>query len=199
MAQMLIHDPTPLAWIIVAAYFVGAIVCFLAGRLAVQKRDRMFWLGTGLFLVLLGLNKQLDLQSLLTEAGRSIAQREGVYDARRLIQAVFILALATGSILGVATLSGWLRRSAASVKAATVGIVLLISFILIRAASFHHMDGWVTQRVAGIRSGWWLELAGIAVIGLSAMRYRGQHASNMAGTLERTADYSAGTNDGAQG
>jgi len=196
---MLIHDPTPLAWIIVAAYFVGAIVCFLAGRLAVQKRDRMFWLGTGLFLVLLGLNKQLDLQSLLTEAGRSIAQREGVYDARRLIQAVFILALAAGTVIGIVMLSGWLRRSAASVKVAAFGLALLLAFILMRAASFHHMDGWVTQRVAGIRSGWWLELAGIAVIGLSAMRYRGQHASNMAGTLERTADYSAGTNDGAQG
>jgi TRAP-type uncharacterized transport system fused permease subunit len=171
---MLIHDPTPVAWIIVAAYFVGAIVCFLAGRFSVQRRDRMFWLGTGLFLVLLGLNKQLDLQSLLTEAGRSLAQREGVYDARRLIQGIFILALAAGAILGVATLSGWLRRSAASVKVAAFGIVLLVAFILMRAASFHHMDGWVTHRVAGMRSGWWLELAGIAVIGLSAMRYRHQ-------------------------
>jgi hypothetical protein len=172
LAQMLLHDPTPVAWIIVGAYLVGAIVCFLAGRLSDQKRDRIFWLGTGMFLALLGLNKQLDLQSLLTEAGRSIAQREGVYDARRLIQAVFILALAAGSILGVAMLTGWLRRSEASVKVAAFGVVLLFAFILMRAASFHHMDGWVTHRVAGMRSGWWLELAGIAVIGLSAMRYR---------------------------
>ena len=29
------------------------------------------------------------------------------------------------------------------------------------------MDIWVTRNVAGMRSGWWLELAGIVVIGLS--------------------------------
>ena len=57
-------------------------------------------------------------------------------------------------------------------KAAAVGIGLLMVFIFMRAASFHHIDDWVTINIAGLRSGWWLELAGIAVMGLSALAYR---------------------------
>jgi hypothetical protein len=53
-----------------------------------------------------------------------------------------------------------------------VGIAILLAFILLRAASFHHIDDWVTVDVRGLRGGWWLELAGIVVITLSALTYR---------------------------
>ena len=59
-----------------------------------------------------------------------------------------------------------------AVKSAAVGIVLLFTFVVMRAGSFHHLDNWVTINVAGMRSGWWLELAGIAMIGLSALVFR---------------------------
>ena len=79
--------------------------------------------------------------------------------------------LAIGAVAAFAALWLWLRHSAAAVKTAALGLVVLFAFILLRAASFHHMDRWVTRSVAGMRSGWWLELLGIAVTALSAIAY----------------------------
>ena len=195
IAQMLIHDASPLAWVIVAGYFAGAVACAWAARAAPVGRDRRFWAGTAVLLFLLGLNKQLDLQTYLTEAGRWMAHREGWYGARRLVQAAFIVVLGAAAIGTIAALSAWLRRSASSVKVAALGIVLLFGFVVLRAASFHHMDFFVTKGIGGIRSGWLLELAGIAVIAAGAFVY----ASRRTGTLDGAADYARETSDGAQG
>jgi hypothetical protein len=193
--QVLIHDATPFAWVIVAAYFGGAIACSWAARLAAGARDRRFWVATALLLVFLGLNKQLDLQTLLTEAGRWMAHREGWYGARRFVQAAFVVLLAAGGLVCLVALSAWLRRSVALVKVAALGIVLLFAFIVLRAASFHHMDFWVTRTVGGIRSGWLLEFIGILVIAVSALVYGRQRL----GTLDGLPDYARESNDGAQG
>ena len=89
------------------------------------------------------------------------------------------------SLLGVAAMQDFI----------TIALVCLLSaFIVVRAASFHHMDVWVTADVEGMRTGWWLEIAGIFVIAGSALRY-----SRDAGTLDRPADYAPEANDGAQG
>lgn len=193
-AQMLIHDASPFAWVVVLAYLAGAIACGWAARFTELGRDRRFWAGTAMLLILLGLNKQLDLQTPLTEAGRWMAQQEGWYGSRRLVQATFVVALAAAAFVSLAALSAWLRRSSASVKLAAFGIVLLFGFILLRAASFHHVDLWVTQNAGGLRRGWWLELAGILVIAGSALMY-----GKRPGTLDRTADYAPEAEDGVQG
>jgi hypothetical protein len=171
LANFLFHDRAPLAWFIVAAYFAGAAAAIWASR-SPRRRDRRFWIGAALLLLLLGLNKQLDLQALLTTQGRIFAHYFGWYEQRRLIQGLFLLVLAVVGIASIAVLIGQLRRSPMPVKAAAVGIVLLFTFVVMRAGSFHHLDNWVTIDVAGMRSGWWLELAGIAVIGVSAFAYR---------------------------
>lgn len=171
VAALLFHDRTPVAWFIVAAYFSAAAAAFWASR-AARKRDRLFWIGAALLLLFLGLNKELDLQTLLTTEGRLLAQRGGWYDERRLVQGLFLLALAGASLLTIVGLTKWLRKSPAQVKAGAVGIILLFTYILMRAGSFHHIDDWVKIRLAGVRSGWWLELAGAVVIGLSALAYR---------------------------
>lgn len=182
---MLIHDQSPFAWVVVLAYLAAAMTSLWAVRSTKIDRDRRFWAGTAVLLILLGLNKQLDLQTLLTEAGRWMARQEGWYGYRRLVQAAFILLLAAAAFLSLAALSAWLRRSAASVKIAASGIVILFGFILLRAASFHHMDLWVARNAGAMRGGWWLELAGILIIAGSALIY----ASHSAASAE----------DGAQG
>ena len=171
LAAIMFHDQARFAWFVVAAYFVGAAAAYKASNSA-RKRDRKFWIATASLLVLLGLNKQLDLQTLLTTEGRLLAHSEGWYDERRVVQGLFLLGLAIGGFVAIAAMIRWLRRSPVQVKAAAIGIGILITFVLMRAASFHHMDRWVTINIDGLRSGWWLELAGIAVIGLSALTYR---------------------------
>ena len=168
-AAQIFHDQSGLAWFIVAAYFAGALAAFAASRSGNEGR---FWLGVSLLLVLLGFNKELDLQSLLTEAGRNLTQAIGIYEQRRLLQGLFLLLLAGAAAFAVLRLARVLRRSSAPARTAAMGIAILFAFILLRAASFHHIDHWVTVDVRGLRGGWWLELAGIVVITLSALTYR---------------------------
>lgn len=163
------HDSGPLAWFVTAAYFVGAGLTLLAARASARPTDRTFWLACVAILVLLGLNKQLDFQGYITTVGRSLAHSEGWYEQRRLVQTAFVTVLSVAAAISLGLLAIWLRRSTAAVKVAAIGILLLITFILWRAASFHHMDVWVTRNIGGMRSGWWLELGGIIVIGMGAV------------------------------
>ena len=171
----LFNDPTPVAWVIVVFYFFCAAACFLAWN-AAESRERRFWLAATVLLVLLGLNKELDLQAALTQNARAVVRLLGLYEQRRLMQGGFLLLLGTAGLIAAFFLARWLRGSSRAAKAAAVGVVLLLAFVVMRAASFHHIDHWVTIDVAGLRSGWWLELAGIGVIGISALVYREQRA-----------------------
>lgn len=166
------HDVSPIAWFIVAAYFGAAALSFWAARAAQENgREWLFWFGCACLMVLLAFNKQLDLQSYITTFGRSLAEKEGWFQERRGVQEVFIVLLAIGVAAAIAALWLWLRQSAAAVKAAAFGLVVLFAFILLRAASFHHMDRWVTRNIAGMRTGWWLELVGITIAAFSAVAY----------------------------
>lgn len=176
IATLLFHDRSVTAWIIVALYFAAAAAAFWASRFG-RRRDRRFWVGTAVLLTLLGLNKELDLQTLLTDTARRLAHFEGWYEYRRLVQGAFLLLLAAALTVAIIALIRWLRRSVLPVKVAALGIALLFAFIVMRAGSFHHIDQWVTVNLAGLRRGWWLEIAGTAVIGLSAFAYRGKSSS----------------------
>src|SRR5213595_770462 len=89
-------------WLITFAYFVAAGLCFWAGRKEKSQslgRARrwnapIFWFTLCGLLVALGFNKQLDLQSDLTEVGRSMAKSEGWYENRRVFQGIFVFLFA---------------------------------------------------------------------------------------------------------
>lgn len=168
----LMHDQGLLAWFVVGGYVIAALLALRAGS-AAAGRERSLWLGTAVVLLLLGINKQLDLQSDLTDIARSAAHLEGWYGLRRDVQGLFLLMMALGTIAVAMLLWRWLRKATTSSKVAAMGLLILLAFIFLRAASFHHIDYWVTIPIAGMRSGWWLELLGIAVIG-SAAAYRGR-------------------------
>jgi len=177
MWAILVHDRGSLAWIIVAAYAVGALLAFAAAGSS-SGRERTFWIGAAITLLLLGINKQLDLQTDLTTVLRAAALSEGWYGDRRDAQGAFILLIALfGAICGF-FLSIGLRETSTAVKVAAAGLMVLVAFVFVRAASFHHIDYWVTISIAGLRSGWWLELLGIAIIACAAGAYRFRNGGN---------------------
>ena len=176
-----IGDPTVGGWITVAAYFSAALLAYSAQRLhsddlankagsANAKSLALFWLLVAGTLVLLGINKQLDLQTWLTEVGRDLAQAQGWYAERRPIQALFVAALTIVGLAGMAILIVILRRLFRQVGDGLFGLGLLVTFIAVRAASFHHVDQLLKSGV--VRLNWALELGGIGLIALSAWRQR---------------------------
>lgn len=166
---ILTRDGAPSAWLIVAAYAAVLVLALVAARRAATPRERLFWIIAATALLALGINKQLDLQTQLTAIVRGMAREQGWYGDRRAVQKQFIIGL---GLAGLAVCAGlvWLTRGAhGGVRLALVGLAIIICFILVRAASFHHFD-WVLRReVAGLRTHVILELAGITIVGLGAI------------------------------
>ena len=173
-----IGDPSFMGWFTVAAYAAGAVLAALASRKEtgsdsqLQNRGGRLWLGVAVVMAFLCVNKQLDLQSLLTDLGRVIARHQGWYERRRVFQKCFVLGLLAGSVL----FSGWFvwRFQAfwTSHKLLSSGSLFLLTFIVIRAVSFHHVDAILSTRVFGFKMNWALELTGILLISLAAARER---------------------------
>lgn len=161
-----IGDPTFMGWFTVAAYAVATI---LAARVWILKREKV-WLLVALGMAALCVNKQLDLQSLLTAVGRVIAWHEGWFEQRRAYQKWIVLGLLVVSgILGA--WSVW-RFNAfwRSHRLLAAGGFFLMTFIAVRAVSFHHVDVFLNSAVGGMRMNWILELGGISLTGLAAVR-----------------------------
>ncbi len=136
-----IGDPTIFGWITVICFFLAVLVCAnKAFNLKAAGEGYRFWLCLALFLLLLGINKQLDLQTWFTQTLRDSAHAHGWYEARRPLQALFILGLALGILLSLVSIRRFLAASWHRHKIAWIGVELLCAFVLMRAASFHHMD-----------------------------------------------------------
>jgi len=65
-----------MGWFTVFSYFACSLAAFFASRAArdAERRAFLFWSAICLLMIFLGINKQLDLQSLFTEVGRQIAR-----------------------------------------------------------------------------------------------------------------------------
>jgi hypothetical protein len=161
-----IGDPSIAGWLTVVAYFAAAYLCLVVGRRREIKRgsEAPFWTVLALGLAALGVNKQLDLQSAVTEFGRWLAKRQGLYGQHRELQRWFIgwvlvIALAVG-----AALTWKIRKSPRATKIAGLGVCALLTFIVVRAASFHNFDHSLGVRILGLKLNWLLELGGIGVV-----------------------------------
>jgi hypothetical protein len=138
-------------------------------RVPVQVRARALWLVLALLLFFLGINKQLDLQTIVTEVGRIVARSGGWYDRRRGVQIFFILTVLAAGLWGLRTVWLLARGNVVEMRAVLLGTILLVCFVVIRAASFHHVDILLGHEIAGVRLNWILELGGISIIALGAI------------------------------
>jgi hypothetical protein len=164
-----IGDPTLGGWITVALYGLAAASCWATARspnCSAQER-RIWWCILVLFLAL-AINKQLDLQTALTELGRVIADAQRWYPQRRFVQLGFVIVVATAGMIATSALLIWARHTPVPTWLALVGLTLVIGFVLIRAASFHHIDRFIRTAVLGLRWNWILEMGGIGVVLLAS-------------------------------
>ena len=196
-----IGDPTILGWGIVAAYATATVICFRAlkhsgkdlararraGRTGVIRdvalppgprmtQDRSaalvrlwFWLTA--LVGALGINKQLDFQTAFTEAGRMTIRELGWYGIRRPLQLVFILILGLFAIKAAGRLRRLVKGQPPEALLAAMGALILAVFVVIRAASFHHIDILLGLGLGGLKLNHILELMGISCIGVGAWRY----------------------------
>ena len=173
-----IGDPTVMGWVTVAAYLLGGFLCVRAA-LAIspgglfRNREGKLWLLLGIALFLLGVNKQLDLQTWFTLTAKKMAQAQGWYEQRRIVHAAFVLGIAVAGLLAVWWV--WRQRqlflsAPAATWLALAGFVFLGCFILVRAASFHHVDAFLKAGPGAVRMNWVLELGGILMLGWGAMK-----------------------------
>ena len=161
-----IGDPSVLGWFTVASYFSASLLCFRAAGYDTSAKN--LWRAVGFALVVLGINKQLDLQTLLTQVGRELARSGHWYEQRRILQRIFISVIAFTSILGAIAIILMFKNRSREFRMASIGLVLLAAFVCIRAASFHHVDSFLKLSFLGARFNWIIELGGIALIGFAA-------------------------------
>jgi hypothetical protein len=138
--------------------------------LPARERLRTLWLGLASVLLLLGINKQLDLQTALTEMGRILSRAYGWYEIRRRVQLVFIFLVAAIGLLTFRAVALLARGELRSLRSVLTGTLFLVCFVTIRAASFHHIDRFLGADIGGFRMNWIIELGGIAFIAAGAYR-----------------------------
>ncbi len=184
-----IGDPTIIGWITTVGYAISAFLCARKARVLktdiltadTQKSEmlntqalndeRLVWSGLATVLFCLGLNKQLDLQTLMIECGRNFAVSEGWFSERRKIQAVFVIfAISLGVLILI--IGVWKQRRFFRKHPPTlIGVSLLVLYISLRLTAIDHVGQ--ASGVAIPDEAWWLtgiEWGGIACTGMTAER-----------------------------
>jgi hypothetical protein len=171
-----IGDPSVMGWVTVGAYFLTALIAL---RLVLISRQRFpadtyraqqrFWLIVCLLMLVLGINKQLDLQSLITEMGRYYAACDGWLEHKRYVQVGVIISMLFLSSLSLLFFFLKMRSLLKTNWLAIAGLSFLMVFIVTRATSFHHMDMLINTYFVGVRANWLFELGGLAAVILSAL------------------------------
>ncbi len=170
-------DPTVLGWFTVFAY---ALATFLCVRVAVkvprglapidQDNHRLVWFILGAIMLLLGINKQLDLQLLLWLAGRSWIRSAGWQEQRQVIQIGSMLVMAGFGFVGLLYFTWLSRDSFRHRRLAIAGVGLTSLFVLMRAVSLHGVDTMLGWSLAGLTLSKVLENAGIFLVIIGAIQ-----------------------------
>ena len=180
-----IGDPTIGGWVTVALYLMAAGSCcwISARKLALEgipsSNEHRAWRAISILFLALGINKQLDLQTAFTEAGRVLASYQGWYEQRQFVQLAFIALVAMTCLIAAITLLLWARNAPISTRFALIGTTMVLGFVLIRAASFHHVDRFIGRRILGLRGNWILEMSGIALVLFASQWRQVRHAKSM--------------------
>jgi hypothetical protein len=163
-------------WLATGIYAALIVICWWevlrptpAGNARARALKRPFWIWLSLGVTAVGINKQLDLQTLLVQFGRSVARSVGMMEYRRLMQAAFAVAAAAAAAAIAAALWRLSKRGSPSERLVIIGVCGLIGFVVLRIATFNHID-ILTEEMAQQRPILALELAVVAFLCFAVWR-----------------------------
>jgi hypothetical protein len=155
--ESFVGDASFNGWATFCVYLATAAFCFfnarrsaaLAGgrQVARARSRRRFWLVLAGLLLLLGLSRQLDLQTLAASAARAVLRDDGLYGERSGLQVGLVTAIGVFGAIGLLAALISFRRVEASALVAMAGAALLMIFTLIRTISLHDIDRVLMQGV----------------------------------------------------
>ena len=171
-----IGDPTFMGWLITAAYLITSVFCGICAwrtdRISPIDRSgyhRVFWWSLAVIMLIMGMNKQLDLQSLLIVVIKQIAQNQKWYSKRHILQIWFAAGIAIFSMVLLIWLGWKLKRLWRQYGLAIIGIVLLIAFVIITIAHVHRMNQFLGLQPGDRLIKSIFEISGIVLVGISAL------------------------------
>jgi hypothetical protein len=170
-----LDNPTFLGWLVVAVYLLAALACGRAGWIALVTPGRKecfpLWSLLAASLLFLGVNKQLNLQTLLIVLGRRTAWTGGWYEHRRQAQFAFAAVFALAAVAAVFLLFSRGKAFFGENRLALCGLIILTVFVLLRAATINHANEWFGLYLHDDKWCWLLEMCGSFLLGLSAVRF----------------------------
>jgi hypothetical protein len=161
-------DPTALGWAMTALYAVAFLAASVA-LLRAEGRERVFWALAAAAMLALGVNKELDLQTLLGAAGHCISAEGGWAEGRRAVKKAAIVALT-----GIVGLSGlvllwWVRGVLGRVWVAVAGLAVTAVFVVFRAAWLSNLDMPLGDELGHLGVTPLLEPTGVALVAAGAV------------------------------
>src|SRR5665213_2665102 len=147
-------NPNFLGWLVVTAYLAAAVSCAWAGS---KTSKSVWWLLAGT-LLFLGINKQLNLQTLMIVIGRRAALAGGWYENRRAAQGIFCVLFLGLAVFCLGIFSGRTKTFLSENHLAFGGIIVLLVFVVLRASTINHANEWFRVDLKDEHWGWIMEV-----------------------------------------
>lgn len=190
-----IGDPTFIGWLTVFMYILASFRCvYKAIESKKAGSNYQFWFFLAFFLLCLGINKQLDLQTWFEHSMKASAQAHGWYEHRAILQQVFIALLGFGMIAVLLSFRLFLANTWKNYALTWMGIVLLSLFIVVRAAAFNRLNIF-NHHILGVNIHELIEIGAILLIIIGTFFNKKQVNSLLADTVS-VRDYVEIKNEG---
>jgi hypothetical protein len=132
----LFNDDTPIGWTITAAYAATVFASAAASRRDPRPR---FWTAVTVVIALLGVNKQLDLQTPFLHYGHELLAAAGLWADRRVFRLLLLVLLVGGGAAFIVFTRRLVGRAWQTYVEALAGLAGLAAFVVMRAAAFNHL------------------------------------------------------------
>jgi hypothetical protein len=172
-------DLSRLGWAVAAVYVIGGVFCVRAGMVVQQPGPRnsskqVPWWALAGVLLFLGINKGIDVQTLLIHLGRVASQTGGWSQYQRTVQVAFVVLFTLAALVaGVACLAKW-RWFFKEQPMVCAGAALLCLFVVVRDATINHVDERLHLNFHDDHWGWVLEIFATTCFAWSAARVKAQ-------------------------
>jgi hypothetical protein len=165
-----IGDPSWMGWFTVYSYYLTAGVYLL--KLIRERRHKPEWIFLGIIcfgMILLGVIKQFNLLSAVTEIGRIIAQSGTWMEQRRFVQIWAMAGVICVFIITVIIICALPMEVVAHNRMTILGFAYLVLFIILRGISLHQFGNILGYEILGARINWLAELLGIYWVCFSSL------------------------------